>query len=204
MTRQPNNINSNLRFYNHKRRHKRNRIKSYSHNRGSLPLTEEQRAQIRDEGYGRLYIQKQIRRKTPMIFELYNETITDARIIRLMKYFLTLLINREKRNIDKLNIKYCFKQSDVSKIRPFIEYNESIRNKNLLPIVDKDERFCVDIDSIAKCYKGNIPVMISLRGGEIISGTIDWYSKYTVKIRLPSNRSVITYLHAYYDLQVRT
>ena len=136
-----------------------------------------------------------------MIFELYNETIAEARIIRLMRYFLTLLVNGETRNINKLDIKYCFKQSDVCKIRPFIEYNERIRNKNLLPIVDKAERLSVDTGLIAKCYRENRPVTISLRGGEIISGTIDWYSKYRIKVRLPSHRSVVTYLHAYYDFK---
>lgn len=167
-------------------------------------FSKELRRSFRDEGYGRLYIQKQIRRKTLMVFELYNETITEARVIRLMRYFLTLLINGEKRNINKLDVKYCFKQSDVCKVRPFIEYDEWIRDKNLLPVVDKNERFRADKRLIAKCYREDIPVTIILRGGEIISGNIDWYSKYHVKVRLPSRRSVVTYLHAYYDLEVRT
>jgi len=185
--------------YNSKRRHRRNNKESCIYNK---KYTEEQIVQIRDEGYGRLYIQKQIRNKTSMIFELYNETISGARIIRLMKYFLTILVDGEKRNINKLDIKYYFKQADVCKIRPFIEYNERIRNDNLLPIVKNSERFSADTEIIDKYYRENKPVSIILRGGEIVSGTIDWYSRYEIKICLPTHRSVVTFIHAYYDFKV--
>ena len=65
------------------------------------PLPPEAYARIRDEGYGRFYVQKQIRRKTPMVFGLYGETI-DGIIVRRLTYSLDVLVNRDIRRIEKI------------------------------------------------------------------------------------------------------
>ena len=164
-------------------------------------ITQEEFLRMKAEGYGRLYIDKQIRRRTPMVFVLYDETVRGI-IMRRMPYNLDLLVNGERRRINKLDIKYCYKQAHEPKILPYIEVDESVKALNLGPEMDPSKRYQIDDKVLFQCYKERRPIILTLRGGEVIKGVIDWFSKYEIKIELPSKKSVICFRHAAYSLSV--
>ena len=84
-------------------------------------LSPELLTQIRAESHGRAYVQKQIRKKTPMVFELYGEQI-EGIISRRLTYALTVeSLNGDVHHLEKLNIKYIYKRDEVSQVVQDIE-----------------------------------------------------------------------------------
>ena len=164
-------------------------------------IPQEEFLRLKAEGYGRFYIDKQIRRKTPMVFVTYDGVLRGL-ILRRMSYNLDLLANGEKIRINKLDIKYCYKQSHEPRILPYIQIDEEVKALGLGPEMDPSRRYQIDDRVLIQCYRERRPIVLVLRGGEVFGGVIDWFSKYEVKIELPSRRCVVCFRHAAYSLGV--
>jgi len=157
---------------------------------------------MKAEGYGRLYINKQIKKKTPMVFELYDGRMP-AVIIRRFTYDLDLLIDGSgRKRINKLDMKYCYKRSHESKVLPEISYNEELKALNLQPTENKAERYDIDDQLLLQCYRERTPITLTMRGGEVFSGVIDWFSKFEIKVEFPSRKSIVAFRHATYEFKI--
>ena len=170
------------------------------HTRRHLPP--ELLTQIRAESHGRAYVQKQIRKKTPMVFELYGGYI-EGIISRRLTYALAVVsINGEVHHLEKLNIKYMYKQDERSQVVQDIEVDTDLRAQKLISIVHRSERFQVDDRVLVRCCKEKIPVRLTLRGGEIITGLIKWFSQYDMKMLLAHGGSVIVFRHGLHRFEI--
>ena len=157
--------------------------------------------QIRAESHGRAYVQKQIRRKTPIVFELHGEHI-EGIISRRLTYILVVLVDGQLHHLEKLNIKYMYKQDEASLIVPDIEVDADLKAQNLASIAHKSERFQVDDRVLAHCRKEKIPVRLTLRGGEIITGVIGWFSQYEMKMLLAHGGNVVVFRHGLHSFEI--
>jgi sRNA-binding regulator protein Hfq len=165
-------------------------------------LSPELLTQIRAESHGRAYVQKQIRKKTPMVFELYGEHI-EGIISRRLTYALAVVsVNEEVHHLEKLNIKYMYKQDEMSQVVQDIEVDAGLKAQNLISIVHKSERFQVDDRVLVRCCKKKIPVRLTLRGGEIITGVIRWFSQYDMKMLLAHGGNVIVFRHGLHRFEI--
>lgn len=178
--------------------HRRNRPQKRQSHRDLSP---ELLAQIRAEGYGRAYVQKQIRRKTPMVFELYGEHV-EGIITRRLTYAFDVLVDGEVRRIEKINIKYMCKRDQIPRIVLGIGVDPDLEAKNLVSIARRSERFQIEDSVLARCYKEKTPVRLTLRGGEIISGIIDWFSQYEIKINFMHRSGVVVFRHGLYQFEI--
>ncbi|MCZ6675795.1 MAG: hypothetical protein O7E52_00955 [Candidatus Poribacteria bacterium] len=165
------------------------------------PLSPELLAQIRAEGYGRSYVQKQIRKKTPMVFELYGEHVKGV-IVRRLTYSLDVRVKDRVRRIEKVDIKYMYKRERTSPFAPEIDIHPELKAKSQVSIVYRSERFQVDDSVLARSYKEKSPVALTLRGGEIIRGVIDWFSQYEIKINSIDEKGVVVFRHGLHDFEV--
>ncbi len=181
----------------HRRSHQRRRPQVHR------ALTPEELTRAKAEGYGRHYIQKQIRNKTPMVFEVYGETLT-GNILHRLPYNLVLRLGGERRCINKIDIKYCYKQKVQEQLMARIQIDESIRSQNLGSVAERDERYHVEDRVLLECYRNRSPVTITLRGGEMISGVVDWYSKYEIKLEVKKRVGVLIFRHAIYHFEVQS
>ena len=184
-------------------RHRDKHSKSLHHSKQfRRHLSPELLIQIRAESHGRAYVQKQIRKKTPMVFELYGEHI-EGIIRRRLTYALAVVsISGEVRHIEKLNIKYMYKQAEMAQIVQDIEVDTDLKVQNLASIVHKSERFQVDDHVLARCRREKIPVRLTLRGGEVITGIIRWFSRYDMKMILVHGGNVIVFRHGLHSLEI--
>ncbi len=163
-------------------------------------LAPELLTQIRAESHGRAYVQKQIRRRTPMVFELYGGHIEGIISRRLTYALAVVLVNGEVHHLEKLNIKYMYKQDEMSQVVQDIEVDADLKAQNLVSIVPRSERFQIDDRVLARCRKEKNPVRLILRGGEIITGVISWFSQYEMKIFLAHGGNVIVFRHGLHKL----
>ena len=164
--------------------HQNNRPKRRQSHRDLSP---ELLAQICSEGYGRAYVQKQIRREMPMVFELYGAHV-EGIITRRLTYAFDVLVDGEARRIEKINIKYMYKRDQIPRIVLGILVNPDLEAKNLVSIARRSERFQIEDSVLARCHKEKTPARLTLRGGEIISGTVDWSR---LSLATPTSRSTL-------------
>jgi CspA family cold shock protein len=159
---------------------------------------------------GEQYILKQIKFHTPMVFELYTESIR-CTVKELLKYELKLLCDQDVRQIHKLDIKYCYKQEYQPAVLANIRYDDSIKSQQLEPIKPIKECHQIEDDLLREARRGKSKIRLILRGGEIIEGTIDWFNPYQIKVKFPEGSSiplhrpkgnVIAYRHAVYNFEV--
>lgn len=192
------NSSQNSPRYRHRDRHR----KSSHHSKQFRRLSPKLLTQIRAESHGRAYVQKQIRKKTPMVFELYGEHI-EGIISRRLTYTLAVVsVSGEVRHIEKLNIKYMYKRDEMPLVVQDIEVNTDLKAQDLVSIVHKSERFQVDNRVLARCRKEKIPVRLTLRGGEVITGIIRWFSQYDMKMILAHGGNVIVFRHGLHNLEI--
>ncbi len=158
-------------------------------------------AQIRAEGFGRSYVQKQIRKKTLMVFARYGETLVGV-IIRRLTYTLDVLSDGKVRRIEKMSIKYMYKRNQAYQILPHIVFDEALKCRKLDAIVPKSDRFHVEDNILNKCCKDRILVTATLHGGEIVTGLVAWFSRYEIKINITNMNGVVIFRHGLYDFRV--
>ena len=192
------NLSQNSRQSRHRDRHHK---ASHPSRKIRRQLPPELLTQIRAESHGRAYVQKQIRKETPMVFELYGERV-EGIISRRLTYALVVLVNGERQHLEKLNIKYMYKQDEMSQVVQDIEMNTDLEAQNWGSIVHKSERFQVDDRVLARCRKERIPVRLTLRGGEIITGFIHWFSQYEIKMLLVHGGNVIVFRHGLHSFEI--
>ena len=184
------------------RHHDRHRKSAHHKQQTRHHLPPELLTQIRAESHGRAYVQKQIRKKTPMVFELYGGHI-EGIISRRLTYTLAVVsANGEVHHFEKLNIKYMYKQDEMSQVVQDIEVDADLQARNLVSIVHKSERFQVDDRVLVRCRKEKIPVRLTLRGGEIITGVIKWFSQYDMKMLLAHGGNVIVFRHGLHRFEI--
>ena len=137
-----------------------------------------------------------------MVFASYSGRIP-AVIIRRFTYDLDLLINgRERKRINKLDMTYCYKQSHESKVLQHISYDEEVKALNLQAIETQAERYHVEDQVLLQCYRERTPVTLTMKGGEVFDGVIDWFSKYEIKVEFPTRKSIVAFRHAVYNFKV--
>jgi len=157
---------------------------------------------------GKLYIQKQIRLKTPMVFETYTQSIPCV-VKKNLTYDIDLLCSDEERRIQKHNIKYCYKQEYENSVKANIQFDEKIKAKKLEPITHRKDRYQIPNKSLRKAKAEKKTIRLVLRGGEILLGTIEWFSTYEIKVGFGSETTdetstgnVIAFRHAAYDFDI--
>lgn len=161
-----------------------------------------QERRAKREGFGRLYMDKQLREKTPMVFVTYEGPVRGT-IQKRLVYDLDLNAGGEKVRINKLFIKYCYKAVDEEAVLKHLVVDEALRAQNLQPIKPRKERFQIDTRHLAMARQKKLPLKIVLRGGEIFIGNIDWYSHYEIKLSLGNEEgAVVVFRHAAYDYEV--
>lgn len=150
---------------------------------------------------GDKYTEKQIKDKTPMVFETYSETM-ECIIAKDLKFDLCLLCGEETKQIEKLNIKYCYKKEYEQAVKAAIQYDEGIKTQCLQVIEPMRERYKIRGQRLKRAKAEQLKIRLVLRGGETLEGTIDWFSPYEIKVEFPLGGNVIAFRHAVYDFAI--
>ena len=136
-----------------------------------------------------------------MVFELYRETL-EGIIIRRLTYALDVLSEGQVRRIEKISIKYMYKRNQAFQIERHIEFDEALKCRKLDTIVPKSDRYQVEDSILTQCYKENISVTARLHEGEVITGLVDWFSRYEIKINVTNRSGIVIFRHGLYDFRV--
>ena len=132
-----------------------------------------------------------------MVFQTYEGPI-EGTITKRLCYDFDLLVDGEKERLNKLPIKYMYKAKDVDLVKTHMGTDAQVEGKTLPPIKARLERFQIDTRHLAYARQNDMSIRITLRGGEVFTGTVDWYSHFEVKLTLdPDDEgSVVVFRHA--------
>ncbi len=137
-----------------------------------------------------------------MVFETYDGPV-EAVIARRLCYDLDLETNGEIERLNKLPIKYMYKKADEAAVKRGARYNERVRAERLKPIKARAQRFRIDTRQLAFARKKERLIRVTMRGGEVFEGWIDWYSYFEIKMRLgKKSPSVVLFRHAAYAFEM--
>jgi len=146
--------------------------------------------------FGTLYMQKQIRLQTSMVFGLYNHEQHPMTISDFTQSTFTLQGEEESREIPKTDVKYCYKAEDADAMYALMHYDEEIKSQKLKPINSQNECYQIDTREIQLARKEEYPIEVIMREGEIFRGLVDWVSPFEIKIVLENGSKVVVFRHA--------
>ena len=164
-----------------------------------------------DPTFGDLYIQKQIRLRTPMFFGLYDHALVPATITEFTKYDFVLQValnpdsigaEEESRELPKTDVKYCYKAEDGMGIQSIISYNEEIKKQNLMPIVQPRKRYSINTSVIIQARRARKMIEVTMLEGEVFRGLVDWVSRYEIKMILENQSKIVVFRHAICNFKV--
>ena len=137
-----------------------------------------------------------------MVFVTYDGPV-EASIAKRLCYDLDLNVNGEVERLNKLPIKYMFKKEDQEAVNARILLDDRVRAMRLPPLKPRVERFRIDTRLLVYARRKDLPVRITTRGGEVLEGSIDWYSYFEIKLRFGKNApAVVLFRHAVYDFEI--
>ena len=138
-----------------------------------------------------------------MVFVTYEGDVEGV-IFKRLCYDFDILVDGEKERLNKLPIKYMYKTKDVDLVKNHMDADAAVVGKALPPIKARLERFQIDTRHLAYARQNDAHIRITLRGGEVFTGTVDWYSHFEVKLTLdPADEgSVVVFRHAALHFEV--
>lgn len=151
--------------------------------------------------FGNLYIQKQIRLLTPMVFAFYNHEQHAMTILEFTEYTFTLQGEAEKQEIPKTDVKYCYKAEDAEAVQRLMRYDEEIKSQKIKPIISRKNRYQIDTREVQLARKQEYPIEVVMHEGEIFRGMVDWVSPYEIKMVLENGSKVVVFRHAICEFQ---
>jgi hypothetical protein len=97
--------------------------------------------------------------------------------------------------IDKNDLQYTCKTSSAAEVKEGILTDASIRMEKLQPIFLRKDRYQIPDSDLPE---GRL-LQLTLRGGEIVEGRIEWSGKFDIKLELShTGKSVVVFRHAVY------
>ena len=151
--------------------------------------------------FGNLYMQKQIRLQTSMVFGLYNHEQCPMTISEFTQSTFTLQGEEDRQEIPKSDVKYCYKAEDADGMHALMRYDEEIKSQKLKPIDAQAECCQIDTLEIQLARKEEYPIEVIMREGEIFRGLVDWVSPFEIKMVLENGSKVVVFRHAICEFQ---
>ena len=164
---------------------------------------EQVRKQIRarDEGLARQFFLKQKKNAVPMVFICYGGVRLDGVITGILPYYFYLGEGKAQQKHEKLSMLYCYKKEHENEVRASLERDTEVAAQALVAQRDKSARPPIPENELKSSIDEKKEVRFTLHDGSVFAGTIDWYSKYNVKVRLSEKASVVLFTHAVYELK---
>ena len=154
----------------------------------------------------KLYIEKQVAEQTPMVFVTLDAALHTT-VVEHGTFQLGLQIDGAPTPVDKLTLQYQYKQVDADTVSEKVVVDEAATSRDSAPPSAYKERHHLSARDLWHARKQDIPVRFSLRGGDVFTGLIEWFTRFEVKLNIGTRgehgtASVILYRHAVLRLKL--
>ena len=149
-------------------------------------------------GPGGIYYYQAIEKKTPMVFRCYGGQDIVCTISKEGMDRFTLLADGKREVVWKTALQYVCKAQSREKVEEAVKIDEEVMGRNLEPILPMAERYQIPDKDLLTCKRKGHWLRLTMRGGEVLEGRVEWFGAYDIKLDLATRRSVVAFRHAVY------
>ena len=172
------------------------------------PQGEGKRGQRRRVDFAELYMRKQARQQTPMVF-ITGEGEIRATVVEYGTFRHVLRVDGEPTPVDveKISLHYHYKQIDAGIVAEKIAVDEAVRAKNEPTPLAYQDRHHLPTSAFWRAKRRDIDVRFTMRDGSVFCGSVEWFTHYEVKLNVGMRdeedaASVILHRHAMVQLEL--
>ena len=153
----------------------------------------------RKAGPGEQYYRAALNHGVPMVFCRYDGRHMAAIIVKDGRITFTLKTNKGRLVVDKTDLQFSYRARSHGEVNQAICIDEQIRSMKNDPIKEIDQRYQIPDEVLQRCLEEGSKLRLTLRGGEVLEGRIEWFGGYDIKLDLATGRSVVVFRHAVYS-----
>ena len=169
-----------------------------SQGKGMKSYLEHLREGRRKAGLGYRYYYTAQKQSTPMVFCWYDGRHIAAIIVKDGGIRFTLKTNKGRLVVDKTDLQFAYRARSHGKVNQAIRLDDQIRSMKNQPVKEITQRHLIPDDTLQQCQQEDKRLQLTLRGGEVLEGRIEWFGAYDIKLELETGKSVVVFRHAVY------
>lgn len=101
----------------------------------------------------------------------------------------------------KLQVKLAFAPDAYKRVRKVLKYDKELENKLLSPISRPQDRYSCSDKRLFRYLDESTEIQVTLLEGELLRGTVAWFSRYEFGLKLKGDTDVVVFRHALHDLR---
>ena len=162
------------------------------------------RANRQKAGQGAVYYTTATQKGLPLVFRTYDGKDLVGIILKDGAVRFTMRHQQGRIVVEKTDLQYTCKASSYTEVQKAVQVDEEVRSQRLEPVLLVQCRYQIPEEDLRVCQqqKGCL-LVLTLRGGEVLEGQIEWWGSYDIKLKLATRRSVVIFRHAVYRHEVR-
>ena len=153
----------------------------------------------REAGPGGQYYRAALNHGVPMVFCRHDGRHMAAIIAKDGKTRFTLKTNKGRLVVDKTDLQFSYRARSHAEVNQAIRIDERVRKMKNEPLKDPSARYQIPDEALQQCREAGSRLRLTMRGGEVLEGRIEWFGGYDIKLELATGRSVVVFRHAVYS-----
>jgi len=149
-------------------------------------------------GPGAAYYFQALQRKTLMVFRCYGGEDLEGIILKDGGDRFTMRVDEKRTAVWKTDLQYAFKADSREGVKQAVSIDEEVQRQNMQPVIPIVERHHIPDEELFTCQRKGLRLRLTMRGGEMLEGRVEWFGAYDVKLELVTGRSVVVFRHAIY------
>jgi len=147
-------------------------------------------------GPGVAYYSQAMKNKTVLVFRCYGGEDLEGIILKDGGDRFTLLVDERRTVVWKTDLQYAFKAESREGVEQAVRTDEGVQRQSLQPIIPTAERYHIPDEELFSCQRKGHQLKLTMRGGEVLEGRVEWFGAYDVKLELSTGKSVVVFRHA--------
>lgn len=153
-------------------------------------------------GPGNRYYLMALKQGTPMVFCWYDGRHIAGIIAKDGGYTFTLKTQKGRLVVHKTDLQFAYRARSHGKVSQAIRLDEQIRSMKNPPVKEIAQRHPIPDETLRQCRQEGKTLRLTMRGGEVLEGRIEWFGGYDIKLELATGKSVVVFRHAVYSHNV--
>lgn len=149
-------------------------------------------------GPGAAYYSQAMKNKTVLVFRCYGGEDLVGIILKDGGDRFTLLVDGSRKAAWKTALQYAFKAESRAGVEHAVRIDEGVQRQGLQPVIPIAERYQISDADLFSCQRKGYRLRLTMRGGEVLEGRVEWFGAFDVKLELSTGRSVVVFRHAVY------
>ncbi len=153
----------------------------------------------RKAGPGDRYYYGVLKRGDPMVFCQFDGRQVAGIITQDGGYTFTLTTKKGRLVVDKTDLQFSYRARSHAEVNQAIRIDERVRKMKNEPVKEIAQRYQIPDEALQEGQASGSRLRLTMRGGEVLEGRLEWFGCYDIKLELSTGKSVVVFRHAVYS-----